>query len=125
MKTLTTRSSGFQLRRALRIMPPIVALSAMAVCAAQNKPVLPAPDPSPDVLVLANGDTLHGKLFSETGGKVTFHSDPLGDLSIPWDKIRELHATEQFGVLNSAVKMREENPQARFLWARWMCRTRQ
>ena len=70
-------------------------------CAAQAKP---AANPAPDVLVLSNGDTIHGKLVNEIGGKVTFHSDPLGNLSIPWDKIKELHTAEKFAVLDSRVK---------------------
>lgn len=77
-------------------------------CAAQDKSdqdKKPAPNPAPDVLVLSNGDTLHGKFVSETAGKVTFHSDPLGDISVSWDKIKEMHATERFGVLNSEVKI--------------------
>ncbi len=76
-------------------------LSAAVICAAQSKP---AANPAPDVLVLSNGDTLHGKLVNEIGGKVTFHSDPLGDISIPWNKIKELHSAERFAVLDSRVK---------------------
>jgi len=37
---------------------------------------------------------------------VTFHSDALGDLSVPWAKIKELHATENFAVLNKNMKAR-------------------
>ena len=48
--------------------------------------------PLPDTLVLSNGDTLHGKLVEEAGGTVTFHCDPLGDVKLTWDKIKELHA---------------------------------
>jgi hypothetical protein len=70
---------------------------------AQNKP---AANPEPDVLVLVNGDTLHGKLVNAVAGKVTFHSGPLGDISVTWDKIKELHATEQFAVLDKNVKVR-------------------
>jgi hypothetical protein len=70
-------------------------------CRAQSKP-----DAAPDVLVLSNGDTIHGKLVNEAGGKVTFHSDPLGDISIPWDNIKELHATEKFAVLEANAKLR-------------------
>ena len=84
----------------------VAVVSTAAICAAQSKPTAPAADPAPDVLVLSNGDTLHGKFVSATAGKVTFHSDPLGDISVPWDKIKELHATEQFGVLNSTVMLR-------------------
>src|ERR1700678_1940162 len=81
------------LRRAIRIAAPAAALGAAAVCIAQSKPASPATDPAPDVLVLSNGDTLHGKFVSEAAGKVTFHSDALGDISLSWDKIKELHAT--------------------------------
>jgi hypothetical protein len=67
---------------------------------AQAKPA-PAPD---DVLVLNNGDTLHGKFVSVTAGKVTFHSDPLGDVTLGWDKIKELHSSQKFAVLDDKAK---------------------
>jgi hypothetical protein len=86
-------------------------LGSAILCAAQNKP---APNSAPDVLVLANGDTLHGKFVSETAGTVTFHSDVLGDISLSWDKIKELHATEQFGVLNQAVSLRRKRQHMKF-----------
>jgi Protein of unknown function, DUF481 len=69
--------------------------------AASTKPA----SPPPDVLVLKNGDTLHGKLVSAMAGKVTFNSDPLGDLSIPWDNIRELHTNGPYAVLATTLKM--------------------
>jgi hypothetical protein len=59
---------------------------------------------APDVVVLSNGDTLHGTLVNATGGKVNFHSDALGDISIPWDKIKELHTAGSYAVLNKNVK---------------------
>lgn len=59
---------------------------------------------APDVLVLSNGDTLHGKLVKEADGKVTFHSDALGDISIGWDKIKELHVSGSYAVLQKNVK---------------------
>jgi len=83
-----------------------IALGIAEYCAAQSKPAAPPAGSAPDALVLTNGDTLHGKLVSATAGKVTFHCDPLGDISLSWDKIKELHATEQFGVLNQAVALR-------------------
>src|SRR5262249_32918651 len=43
---------------------------------------------APDVLVLSNGDTLHGKLLNSSGGKITFHSDPLGDVTLDLDKVK-------------------------------------
>ncbi len=81
------------------------ALCAGISCSAQETPASkPAADPEPDVLILSNGDTLHGKLLSEIEGKVTFHSDPLGDFSLAWDKIKELHTSQRFAVLDGKVK---------------------
>ena len=87
------------------------ALSAITICEAQNKP--PAPNPAPDVLVLSNGDTLHGKFVNEIDGKVTFHSDPLGDVAITWDKIKELHTAEPFAVLDKTVKLRGKKDESK------------
>lgn len=100
--------------RRLRATAPIAALGVALVCAAQGKPASPAAGNSaPDVLVLSNGDTLHGNFVSEIAGKVTFHSDSLGDITIPWDKIKELHTAKEFGVLNSAVKVRGKKSTAK------------
>lgn len=60
---------------------------------------------STDVLVLSNGDTLHGKLVSSADGKVTFHSDPLGDISVSLDKVRELHTSGSYAVIDKTVKV--------------------
>lgn len=62
----------------------------------------------PDTLVLSNGDTLHGKLVQEAGGTVTFHSDPLGDLTLGWDKIKELHSSETFALMTPEMKKRNK-----------------
>jgi hypothetical protein len=59
----------------------------------------------PDVLVLSNGDTLHGKFVNAIDGKVTFHSDPLGDVTLGWDKIKELHTSGNFAVFDKNVKI--------------------
>jgi hypothetical protein len=60
----------------------------------------------PDVLVLSNGDTLHGKFVNAIDGKVTFHSDPLGDVTLDWDKIKELHTNGNFAVFDKSTKIR-------------------
>ena len=79
------------------------ALSATLTCVAQNKP---AANPAPDALVLSNGDTLHGKLVSAIQGTITFHSDPLGDITLTWDKIKELHTGEKLAVIDKSVKLK-------------------
>ena len=61
-----------------------------------------------DVVVLSNGDTLHGKLVNSSDGKVMFHSDALGDISISWDKIKELHTSGSYAVLDKSTKPRSK-----------------
>ncbi len=72
------------------------------VCTAQKKP---APKAEPDVLVLVNGDTLHGKFVRSVSNKVTFHTDALGNITVPWKKIRELHTVGSYAVLKSKTEM--------------------
>ncbi|MFP5238153.1 MAG: DUF481 domain-containing protein [Acidobacteriota bacterium] len=66
------------------------------------------PKPEPDTLILANGDTLHGQFVKEITGKVTFHTNALGDVTIPWSQIKELHAGERYGVLSKGLKLRRK-----------------
>jgi len=63
---------------------------------------------APDILVLSNGDTLHGKLVNSSDGKVTFHSDALGDISLGWDKIKELHTSGSYAVIDKSVRVRSK-----------------
>ena len=90
------------LQRSIRPVLFAAALGWALSSIAQSKP---APNPAPDVLVLSNGDTLHGKFVNEVAGKVTFHSDPLGDVSLGWDKIKELHTDQKFAVIDKNVKL--------------------
>ncbi len=84
----------------------LVALIAALPAGSQAKPA------TPDELILSNGDTLHGKFVSAIGGKVTFHCDPLGDVSLTWDKIKELHTNGKFAVVDNTVKLRKKSEAA-------------
>src|SRR5579859_4390023 len=84
------------------ILLALTAGPGILTCQGQDKP---APASGPDVLILSNGDTLHGKFVSEIAGKVTFHSDPLGDISLDWDKIKELHTSQKFAVVDNKTKI--------------------
>jgi Protein of unknown function, DUF481 len=81
---------------------PALVLGAALAASAQTKP---SETREPDVLVLNNGDTLHGKFVNLIQGKVTFHSDPLGDITISWDKVKELHTTGKFAVVEKNLKL--------------------
>jgi hypothetical protein len=97
--TFLAKESGFSSLAQITILAAIALLAATVNTAAQA-----ASKDSVDVLVLSNGDTLHGKLVSEVDGKVTFHTDSLGDVAVAWDKIKELHAAGNFTVLNHNFK---------------------
>ena len=77
--------------------------TGVALCRAADKKA-PEP-PATDVLVLNNGDTLHGNLVKEVGGKVTFHTAGLGDVEVAWENIKELHAPGKFGVLQTGANV--------------------
>jgi hypothetical protein len=91
--------------RLSRAAGPFASAIAIFLLSLTSAPYLAAQDPGPDVLVLINGDTLHGKFVSEIGGKVTFHSDPLGDITLEWSKIKELHTAGTFAVINKNEKI--------------------
>ena len=73
-----------------------------------------APDksaaPAPDVLVFSNGDQLTGKLLREVGGSVTFHSDMAGDVTVTWDKIKSIHSSQQFAVIQQGQHINRKTP---------------
>ena len=66
--------------------------------------------PTADVLVLANGDQLTGKLLGEANGTVTFHSDMAGDLSFTWDKIKSIRTGQKFAVIEQGQHISRKTP---------------
>src|SRR6185437_14173794 len=62
---------------------------------------------TPDEIVLANGDKLTGHFVRATGSTVTFKSDVLGDLTIDWSKVKELHTSVNVAVIRKGVKLRK------------------
>jgi Protein of unknown function, DUF481 len=63
-------------------------------------------NPAPDTLVFINGDTITGTFVHEVGGTVTFHSNMLGDLEIPWKNIREIHTGTNVAVIRNGVVLK-------------------
>lgn len=62
--------------------------------------------PAPDTLVFTNGDRLSGKLLRAVGGEVVFNSEIVGDVTVKWSKIKELHTGTRLAVLGKSVVMR-------------------
>jgi len=72
-----------------------------------------APKPTPDVLVFSNGDQLTGHLEKAMGGNIVFKSDMAGELTIGFDKIKELRSgtsANQFALLRKGVPVNKKTP---------------
>ena len=74
-------------------------LSFLFAAAALAQQSTPPPKPQPDVLLFTNGDQLTGKLIRADSGSVVFKSDMAGELTIPFDKIKELRSSGSFSML--------------------------
>jgi Protein of unknown function, DUF481 len=68
--------------------------------------------PAPDVIQFTNGDQLTGKLVNEVNGKVTFHSDIAGDVTVTWDKIKSIHTAQQFAVIQQGQRVSRKKADA-------------
>ncbi|MGC8548889.1 MAG: DUF481 domain-containing protein [Acidobacteriaceae bacterium] len=79
----------------------ILSLAVTAHAAPQKRPK------TQDVIVLTNGDTLHGTFLRSVNGTVIFQSGPLGELHISWTNIKELHTAQPFAVLKKSSASRQ------------------
>jgi hypothetical protein len=61
------------------------------------------PAPPPDVIVFTNGDQLTGKFLRSVPGSAVFHSDIAGDITVGWDKVKEIRSTSKFVVLQKGL----------------------
>lgn len=59
--------------------------------------------PPPDTLIFTNGDRLSGTLIRAVGSDVVFHSEIVGDITVKWDKIKELHTETKLAVLEKSA----------------------
>ena len=71
------------------------------LCAGHARAAAPPAKPATDTLVLTDGEQLIGKLVKERSGSITFHSNVVGDVTVPIAKIKELHTAQstQFAVV--------------------------
>jgi Protein of unknown function, DUF481 len=85
--------------RHLRLVLPAVLGLVAVLSPLHAQTAAPAAAAAPDVIIFNNGDQLTGKLLREVGGSVTFHSDIAGDVTVTWDKIKSIHSSQQFAVI--------------------------
>ncbi len=81
-------------QRLLLMALALAPATGMARAQAPNKP----PSPPKDTLTLSDGEQLIGKMVKVQAGALTFHSDILGDVTVPLAKVKALHAG-QFAVI--------------------------
>jgi hypothetical protein len=85
-------------------MPTTARADGGTGAAAKTKPA-----PPPDVVVFTNGDQLSGTFERAVGGNITFHSDILGDVTIPWSKVKTLRTHSKLAVLAGSVSIRHRH----------------
>jgi hypothetical protein len=81
-------------------------LAAAAISFAQSKSNSPN---DPDVLIFSNGEKLIGQLERSTGSSVVFKSDSVGEITVDWSKVKELHTSRDFAVIGKGVKLRHND----------------
>jgi hypothetical protein len=91
----------------LQLVACAAVLALLALPGTLARAAAPAPkEPAPDTLVFANGDQITGTFVREVGGKVTFKSNMLGDLEIPWKNIKEIRTGTKVAVIKPGVQLR-------------------
>ena len=97
------RAYGFRIAGLLMV---VLTASLPSLCAAQATEA----KAGADTIVFANGDRLTGKLVSEAAGKVVFHSDIAGDVTVPWSKVRQLQTAQKMAVITDGQKLKLGRP---------------
>jgi Protein of unknown function, DUF481 len=80
----------------------VLALTCAALAYGQTAA---APKPQPDTLTLSSGESLIGHFVRSYGGNVVFKSDALGELTIAWAKVKEMHTAEHYVVVGKGVEL--------------------
>jgi len=86
--------------RSLPLLSAIL-LQAAAALVAQTPPA----KPQPDVVILTDDEKLIGHLVRAGGSSVVFKSDLLGEVTMDWSKIKELHTSGRYAVVEKRVRL--------------------
>ncbi len=79
----------------------------VAVCLAAHLLSAQTAKPEPDVLELVDGEKLLGHFEQSNGASIKFKSDALGEVTVDWSKVRELHTSQKFAVLPKDLKLKK------------------
>lgn len=94
-------SEAVQLR-----MRGILGLAALSLISGLfSLPALAQEKAPPDYIIFKNGDKLTGTLERGIGDSVVFKSDIVGEVTVPMDKVQELHSSGSFVVIKKAEQI--------------------
>ena len=99
--------------RRLTVLLAAALVSVAPMLQAQEAAKPAPPKPTPDVLIFNNGDQLTGQLERAAGGNIVFKSDMAGELTIGFDKIKELRNGSnpaQFALLRKGQPVNKKTP---------------
>ncbi len=88
-----------------------IACLLTAISAHAQAPTGPSAS-EPDVLVCKDGERLIGHLERATSSSAVFKSNVLGEVTIEWAKIQELHSSGKFAAIPKSVKLRNKEDAA-------------
>lgn len=67
----------------------------------------------PDSMMLKDGEKLIGAVEHADASALTFKSSALGELTITWDKIQEVHSARRFAVIPKTVKLQRKGDEGK------------
>jgi hypothetical protein len=79
-----------------RLVLPLIAVIALS-----------GQTPAPDTILFNSGERLSGHLVSATGATLVFASEALGNVTVPWSKVKELHTSGSFAVIPQGVEIKK------------------
>lgn len=68
-----------------------------------------AAKPEPDVLVFTDGERIVGHFEQSNGASVKFKSDALGEVTVDWSKVKELHTSQKFAIVPKNVELKRNS----------------
>ncbi|HZS56340.1 MAG TPA: DUF481 domain-containing protein [Bryobacteraceae bacterium] len=69
-----------------------------------------SPAADPDVLILTDGEKLIGQMESATDASLVFKSNLIGEVTMEWAKVQELHSSQAFAAIPKNLKpLKKEN----------------
>jgi len=95
---------GFSTGRRILVSATAILGGFVAAAAGQTPAAATTPKAPPDVIVFTNGDQLSGKFLRSVNGSAVFHSDIAGDITVSWDKVKEIHSSSKFVVLQKGFE---------------------